>query len=395
VRATRRSAARLVALLAVALLGLPACGGSSSSAEGCEDEASVVFWGGTQWVELATALAAEPAECTEYYVTVPPQDADKTKLRGRGAFEEIRALDPHVHPVAEIRFTSEAGWRAWAEKTGTSFYDAGVEARRRMSAAGLDGEAGELWALNELDAEVRENAAGRRDEVREFLRGLYEGGDDLPEARGIVFDLGSFTAPDVAAYKASLQKWLSDSAFWEDLDQYVDYYAEEVYTGPQAWAVEDASLDERTASLNEFLYHVPALAEAGPESVDAAREFLARTYVPLANAAWPHALIAETNLVSAEEMAAFVSGEVYAMRQKASESDDVPDALGFAWAPNPAEPSYSDAGRDTVLNRLAAAIRDSASDSAAACEAEGRDWCDGAVAGAALDERWKAFATWD
>jgi hypothetical protein len=265
-----------------------------------------------------------------------------------------------------------------------------------MADAGLDVEAGELWALNELDAEVRENVAGRRDEVREFLRGLYEGGDDLPESRGIVFDLGSFVATDIDAYKGSIQEWLADSAFWSDLDRYVEYFGEEVYTGPQTWAVAGASLDERTASLNEFLYHVPVLAEAGPDSVDAAREFLARTYVPLANAAWPHALIAATNLVSAEEMAAFVSGEVYAMRSYGGDSDAVPpDRLGFAWAPNPAEPSYSDAGRDTVLNRLAAAIRDSAGDPAAACRPDGEDWCAGVVEGAALDERWKAFATWN
>jgi hypothetical protein len=358
-----------------------------------------VFWGGTQWVELSTALAANRADCTEYYVTVPPQDSDKTRLRSRGAFEEIRALDPNVHPVAEIRFTSEAGWRAWAVENGTSLYEAGVEARRRMEKAGLDVEAGETWALNELGPEVREDVARSREEIREFLRGLYEGAEGMPEARGIVFDLGSFGVTDLDAYRASLQKWLSDGAFWSELDEYVDFFAEEVYTGPQTWAVAGASLDERTTALNEFLYHVPILAAAGPDEVEPAREFLQRTYVPLANAAWPHALIAETNLVSAESMGQFVSGEVYGMGLYSGDSETVPQkVVGFAWAPNPAEPTYSEAGRDTVLNRLASAIQGALApdgEPSDACDEDGQDWCAGDVEGASLDERWKAFATWD
>jgi hypothetical protein len=308
----------------------------------------------------------------------------------------MRALDPRIHPVAEIRFTSEAGWRAWAVEGGATFYEAGVEARRRMAKAGLDAAAGEIWALNELGPDIREGVPGRRDEIREFLRGLHEGAEGMPEARGIVFDIGVLDVPDVDAYRASLQEWLTDGAFWSDLDEYVDFFAEEVYAGPQDWAAPGASLDERTQSLNDFLYHVRVLAEAGPDEVEPARAFLERTYVPLANAAWPHALIAQTNEVDAETMAEFVSGEVYAMRRYAANGETVPDAIGFAWAPNPAEPHYSDAGRDTVLNRLATAIDDALpEDPSAACDAEGQDWCAGELEGASLDDTWKAFATWD
>jgi hypothetical protein len=391
-----RSVAYLAGVLLL-LVGATACGGSGSREADCDQTVDVVFWGGTQWLELAKALAAHRAECAEYYVTIPPQDADKTLLRSKRTFQQVRALAPNIHPVAEIRFTSEAGWREWVVGTeGRTFYDAGVEARRRMEKAGLDVTAGETWALNELAPDVRENLPGRRDEIREFLRGLYEGGDELPESGGIVFDIGSLDVPDLEAYKASLQEWLTDGEFWGDLNEYVDFFAEEVYAGPQDWAVPGAPLVDRTESLNDFLYHVPILAAAGPESVGPAREFLERTYLPLANAAWPHALIAQTNLVSAETMAEFVSGEVYAMAQYDAGSESVPGAIGFAWAPNPAEPRYSDAGRDTVSNRLATAIQDAltSGDPSAACEAEGKDWCTSDLEGASLDETWKAFATW-
>lgn len=384
------------------LLGVTACGGSSSSGEGegCESTDEVLLWGGTQWQELAQAVAENASSCAEYYISVPPQDSDKTKLRPSGEFARIRELAGNVHPVAEIRFASEAGWREWAEAKEVSFYDAGVEARRRMAEAGLDVQAGEVWVLNELDADVRENVPGRRDEVLEFLRGLYEGGDDLPDARGAVFDLGGWAGDtDLEAYKASLEEWLQDGEFWGSLDDYVDFFAEEVYPSPQTWGVAGAPLEERAEHLQDFFYHVTTLAEAGPETVKPAREFLHRTYVPLANAAWPHAAIGETHLVSAETMASFVATQVFAMRDYATrERDAVPATVGFAWAPNPLEPSYSDAGRDTVVNRLATAIQSALApdgEPSAACGAEGQDWCAGDVEGASFDETWKSFSSWD
>jgi hypothetical protein len=388
----------LLALLLLVHFAATSCGGGSSSAEGdCNETVDVVLWGGTQWLELGRGLAEQRAECAEYYLAIPPADADKTKLRSRRTFEQVRALDPHIHPVAEIRFTSEAGWREWAKREGSSFYDAGVEARRRMAKAGLDVGAGEIWAVNELGPDIREDVAGRREEMREFLRGLYEGGEDLPEARGIVFDIGSLDVPDLDEYKATLQEWLTDGAFWSDLDKYVDYFAEEVYAGPQDWAVPDAPLADRTEALNVFFYHVANLAQAGPNEAEPARKFFERTYVPLTNAAWPHALIAQTNLVSPETMAQFISGEVYAMREYDAATTTVPqDAIGFAWAPNPLEPSYSDAGRDTVLNRLAAAIRDALDgEPIDACQEGDEDWCAGELDDAELDETWKKFASWE
>jgi hypothetical protein len=391
-------------------VGATACGGSESEtgSPGCEDEADVLFWGGTQWVQLGEALASNSSACLEYFISIPPEDNDRSALRDASAFEAIRTLSPRVHPVAEIRFTGETGWRTWVTgphpdfAEGRTFYEAGVEARRRMEQSGLDVEAGETWALNELSPEVLEDAPGWRDDVREFMRGLYEGEPGMPKARGIVFNIFiPSDTTDLAAYKADLQAWLEDEAFWSDLDKYVDFFAEEVYPSPFTWGVAEASFETRTEYLNDYLFHMLTLAEEGPDSVETARNFLERTFLPLANASWPHEGIGKTNLVSAETMSAFVSAQVESIRShSASQREDDRQTIGFAWAPNPAEPSYSDSGRDMILKRLASAIRaayeDEPDEEVSACGPPGEDdLCAADVEGASLNDAWKTFASWD
>jgi hypothetical protein len=224
----------------------------------------------------------------------------------------------------------------------------------------------------------------------------------MPKARGIVFDIGApFDLQDASSYKARLEAWFADGDFWGDLDKYVDFFAEEVYPGPQAWGVPGAPLDKRVASMNDYLFHMPTLLKAGPDDVDTARDFLQRTYVPLANAAWPHAGIGHTDLVSADTMARFVSTEVYAIQRFAEDHPDVApeDRIGFAWAPNAADPHYSEAGRDAVLERLAAALHALAgtkgSDVGPCGPPDRNVWCSGDVEGASLNDAWKIFASWD
>jgi hypothetical protein len=401
----RRVLLSVLAGVAAVLVAATACGGSSS-ASGCSKRVKTIFWGGTQWLELANGLAAERSDCVEYYVTIPPKDGDRTILRGGRDFKAIRALDPHIHPVAEIRFTSETGWRAWVVgphpdwAPGRTFYEAGVEARRRMQRLGLDVAAGETWALNELDETILEDVPGRREEVLEFVRGLYEGGPGMPEAAGIVFNIGPFSdLLDVASYKAGLQEWLTDGEFWSDLEEHVDIFADEVYATPVNWGIPGASLEERAKLLNDFFYRLPTLAEAGPDAAEPARAFLRRTFVPLVNASWPHEGLGQTNRISAETMSGFVSTQVYAMRVYADANTMTAGlgGMGFAWAPNPAEPSYTADGRDMVLQRLASAVADSVGDEVAAsraCGADGDASCSGDVEGAFANDVWKAFTSW-
>jgi hypothetical protein len=110
-----------------------------------------VFYAATDWLRLATRLAANPSPCAQYYVSIPALVSDKTKPRPDQAFR-IRALGPNFHAMAEIHWTT---WSRWVASTGSTWYEAGVEARRRMAAAGYDVAKGDIWAVNEFPSSVR------------------------------------------------------------------------------------------------------------------------------------------------------------------------------------------------------------------------------------------------
>ena len=94
---------------------------------------------------------------------------------------------PAFHALAEINV---AGWTSWVASTGSTWYAAGVEARRRMAAAGYDVAAGDTWALNELSSAVRQGVGIARANMRAFLRACYDGDGVLPSVQGAVFVTG-------------------------------------------------------------------------------------------------------------------------------------------------------------------------------------------------------------
>jgi hypothetical protein len=384
---------------------------ASVAPPGCPRQVDAVFWGGAQQFVLGQALAANLSPCVEYYVTAPPLVSDRTMLAFPARFNELRALSPQIHPVAEIRWTSDNGWRAWVVgghpqwMPGRTFYEAGQTARRRMAARGLDVAAGETWAFNELTPEVLAGEPGARAEVLEFLRGLYDGDPGMPKARGIVFNIwvpSTTDAAEVAAYKTRLRTWLTDEAFWSELDRYVDVFAHEVYVSALSWGVSGAPLGERAKRLNEYFQHMAVLADDAPKSVQAARNFLHRTYLPLANAAWPHFGIGDTHLLSPDLMSQFVSAQVYALRRFAEAYPGiVPQHLiGFGWAPIMQFPGYTPEGRDQIAARLASAIRVSTGELPSsfkdACGPRGeRTLCEGDVPGAEFATAWSIFDSWE
>jgi hypothetical protein len=404
-----RSLFCVVTVAAALLVSVPSAGAQVPS--GCPRQVDAVFWGGAQQFVLGQALAVNLSPCAEYYVTAPPLLADRTMLAFRARFDELRALSPQIHPVAEIRWTSTNGWRAWVVgghpdwMPGRTFYEAGVTARRRMAQRGLDVERGETWAFNELTPEVLVGAPGARAEVLEFMRGLYDGDPGMPKARGIVFNIwvpSTTDAAEVAAYKTNLRAWLKDEAFWSELDRYVDVFAHEVYVSALSWGVGGTELPLRAKRLNEYFQHMAVLADDAPKSFQAARDFLHRTYLPLANAAWPHPGIGDTHLLDDKLMQQFVSAQVYALRRFAEAYPRiVPQGLiGFGWAPIMQSPDYTPEGRDRIAARLAKAIRDSIGEPPStfkdACGPFGeRVLCDGDVRGAEFDTVWSIFDDWD
>jgi len=344
-----------------------------------------VFYAATDWLRLATKLAANASPCAQYYVSVPPLVADKTQPRSDQAWR-IRALGPAFHALAEINVTA---WSSWVATTGNSWYTAGVEARRRLAAAGYDVAAGDSWALNELSSAVRQGVGSARENMRAFLHGLYDGDGVLPSTRGTVFVTGIGQATgDLSVYQARLQDWYEDAAFWEDMSRYVSDWSPELYGDVRNYAVAGVAREARRDSLNEYLQHQMALASVAPAAGESARAFLAAAYSPLANAAWQYdASFGWTN-VPVDLMQDYVSAQTYATSSAGN------TRFGFAWSPRNLVGMPSGdftAQTDALLVRLAAAITDSAQAAEAAC---GSTWCNRDLDGAAVTTAWQTFAAW-
>ena len=344
-----------------------------------------VFYAATDWLRLATKLAANASPCAQYSISVPPLVADKTMPRADQAWR-IRALGPAFHALAEVNVTA---WSSWVATTGNSWYAAGVEARRRLATAGYDIAAGDSWALNELSSAVRQGVGSARVNMRAFLHGLYDGDGALASARGTVFIAGiSQPTADLSLYQARLQDWYEDAEFWDEISHYVNDWSQELYGDIRNYAVAGQTREARRDSINEYLQHQMSLANASPSTAASARAFLTAAYSPLANAAWQYdASFGWTN-VPVELMQDYVSAQTYASASVAN------SRFGFAWSPrNLAGIPSGDftAQTDALLVRLAAAITDSAQAAEAAC---GSTWCNRDLAGANVTTAWQTFATW-
>ena len=345
-----------------------------------------IFYAPTDWLRLTTKLAATPSPCAEYHISVPPFAANKDQLRP-GEASRIRALGPSFHALAEINVS---GWTGWVAETGNSWYEAGIEARKRMAAAGYDVSAGDNWALNELSSAVRQGTGNARANMRAFVRGLHDGDGVLPTSRGIVFvaGIGQLTT-DLSLYQARLQDWYEDAPFWEDMSRYVSDWSQEVYGDVRAYAVPGATREARRASLNEYLRHQSALASVAPAAGDAARTFLAAADSPLANAAWRYDTAFGWTDVPLDLMQDYVSAQVDALRSAGT------GRFGFPWSPKNLNNGLSSqdyiAQTDALLVRLAAAIADSGEAPDAAC---GTAWCIRDLAGAAANPTWRTFTAW-
>jgi hypothetical protein len=410
--------------------------GESSPPANCRLKVEAVFWTGTDWLRLATALAADPTPCAEYWISIPPLAANKTGLRVLQD-DLIRALGPQFHPVAEMTLGDATGWGAWVTKNKKTWFEAGVEFRRRMASAGYDIPADETWLLNEFDRSTRRDAMSRdavefahgltvpyrRADMRELVRGLYYGDPGMPTSPGVA-EIGiNFThqnIPDVAQYKREMEAWLQDSAFWTDIDRYVRFLAKEVYPDARLWGVPGSSRDDRRRHLDEYLFHVLDLVRSGPPSVSAARDFLEKAYLPLANAGYrarggdqfDFVTGHGNTIISTEQMMNFVSEQVYSIRHYAGAHPQGAPAgrLGFSWQPCNRTSATTDAcglfnaefqeALDQITARIASSIhyayRQGGASPAGACAPpqSQANWCNGEVPGATFTDAWEIFDSW-
>src|SRR3954447_17430712 len=108
----------------------------------------VVFYAPNDWLRIAQKMRANMSPCANYYVSIPPIATDKTRPRGPVQPGLIRALGPNFHAVNDVNVTDRTSWATWVADGNGTWYDAGVEARRRMdspTAGNFDVAAGDVW----------------------------------------------------------------------------------------------------------------------------------------------------------------------------------------------------------------------------------------------------------
>jgi hypothetical protein len=261
-----------------------------------------------------------------------------------------------------------------------------------MATAGFDAAAGDTWALNELSSAVRTGTGAARRNALDFMHGLSSDG-----VKGTVFvaGIGQGTS-DTGPYKVNLQNWLQDSAFWTEAAGYASDWAQEDYGDIRNYAVGGSTPQARRDAEAQYLGHELALANAGPDTVAAARSLLQSSYVAFGNGAWAWSSAYGYTAGSSATMQDFVSGQIYAARSIGAAY--AVDRFGFAWAPSNTQGLTTadfNAQSASILDRIGAAIRDSGAPSAdpgaAACAPA---WCTTVVDGAAFTTAWQGFSTW-
>ena len=306
-----------------------------------------------------------------------------------------------MHAIAEFNIT---GWTSWVAAGNGTWYDAGVEMRNRMTAAGFDVNAGDIWGVNEFSSAVRRGDGTARADMRDLLRGLATAGGSGPFVEGVVWTVGiGQPTADLTTYKTNLKGWLQDAGFWSDVNQYVRFWSQEVFGDMRNWAVPGSDLSTRRDRLVDYNEHASVLSEVSPPELADMKATIRTTDAPLANGSWAWASGYGNTVGPLAQMQAFVSSQVYALRSyqgRASWRDG--DAFGFSWAPQNLAALGLTASQFTtqsaaLLDQLAAAIHasDTPSDDPglAACGPDG-SWCATDIAGATFNLGWRIFGTW-
>jgi hypothetical protein len=367
----------------------------------CTGSTNLVFYAADDWIRLAQKLAEDAYPCAEYYISVPPdKDGSGNYTVPRpGEVERLHALGDRFHAMAEIRVQA---WQQWLEQNpGKSWFDAGVEARKRMRASGYDPAHGDTWAVNELPLEILSNSE-LESEMRELVRGLHDGGQE-PDVKGLVYSVTlPQTESNLGAYKDELEQLLVDEGFWQEMNRSVSFWAEEVYASPENCCVGETEATARADHLNEYLQHRLLLVRRGPAQVATALHFLREAYTPIANAAWAWANVYGRTTIPSAEMARFVSEQTFAIRRfEETALQDRLRGFGFAWAPvNSLGVDAAQFAADTslVLERMARSIHDSyrRESALAACGPAGDAlWCRCQVENAHFNDAWATFERWE
>ncbi len=358
----------------------------------CPLDAEVVVWSHNGWNVLADAIAAEPSDCAEYWISISPVSGDSTMLRA-GEAARMHARGATIHAMAELHW---GDWSAYRARTGMSWTEVGHLFRQRMVDAGYCVESGDTWGINEAPTGARLDSPGVRDGLEELTRALYEGTPGMPTARGAVFVInfghGSSTS---SVYKGNLESWLTDATFWGQMNLHVRFWAQEVYTDPDVTCVPGSTLAARATRIQDFTMHPTRLTAAAPAGAGAgtAETYLNRAYTPLMNGVWGSDGLYGHTVVSLDVMRMLISEQVRATRLWA-DGHLAPDGrIGFAFGSYESPSEWA-----TLGQRLARAIRGAygrgATADGACFEGTSNVWCDCAVPDAMFTGIWTGFETW-
>jgi hypothetical protein len=413
---------RVVLALAICLLAA-APGAGTAGANGdteCVKRVEVVIWTANRHRALMRALAANPAPCTDYWISIPAGDGDKTMPRAAGVYREVRNLGPNFHPMVEVVLAG-TGWARWVADGNGSWYDAGVEMRKRMTF--LLPDLGETWLLNEFDRTTRIDGPREdggvpytREAMKDLVRGLYEGApgmEPLPGAVEIGIPFSHQNLPDVPGYKAELKSYLQDADFWGFMRGKVRWLLHEAYADTRHHGVPGSTLEERRSHLEDYVFHLRELAWAGGRHTTTADRFLNDTFVPFVNGGGYVALGGDAfgfisghgnTEVSLDQMMKFASEQIFAVRHYAEthRGESLAKRIGFSWQPQNRFGLPTDQFEAEVViqaERLAEAFRwayGPGSTPAGACVVPGTvvDWCTSERAGALFVETWQSFRSW-
>lgn len=358
-------------------------------AAGCAKHARIFTYNPRGWEHLSLAFAANPSPCADYYVHLPAGTGDKTIPRGPKAPAEVHAYGPQFHALAEFHYGE------WAKVGKLSWLDKGKLFRKRMIAQGYDPKR-DTWSINELPSTTRKDPAVRQN-VRDLVKGLYDGNAGDAPLGGLVWNIGVGTAMvNYSVYKPLLEDWLTDAAFWKGMNAHVRWWGQEVYASPEDVCVGSATVGQRAQHINDFAYHPAELAFAGPSAAGAARAFFDESYTPTLSAFW-HGDAYRTVNTSLDNMKHHVSTQIYAARAW-STTHSYPDwRVSLAWNEQLDGASVADQG--SLAKRIAQSVHDAYSnqhdEASRACSPSGAyTWCGCKVAGASFNDGWKTFQSW-
>ncbi|MBI2393601.1 MAG: hypothetical protein HYV09_28745 [Deltaproteobacteria bacterium] len=356
----------------------------------CTRVARVLTVNPNGWGTLLDAFEANVSPCAEYFVHLPAFSGDKTLPRGPLQPAGVRARKGRFFAAADF------DWAAWAARTDLSWFDKGVEFRKRMGGAGYDVVRGDVWVVRGLPAAVRSDAATRTN-VRDLLRGLFTGPTGAKTVMGAVLVANQpHETTDFGTYEPNLKTWTVETAFWSDATKYVRFWGQEAFTSSTRVCVAGQTLAARSARVNAFVMHPASLASAtgAPLTTANARSFFGGKYLPMMTAFWKSPGQYGDNDIGLDLMKKLVSLEVYSVRAWQETHTFPGGRLGFAWDESAGTPTE----RADLALRVASSIRDAYAPGGTAlraCNTAGTAaGCDCTLAGAAFNDGWNTFVTW-